>query len=366
MAATDTKGSEMSAAPFGDCAKVVADPDGPAGESRSISLNLEQTKRERTVKKEACCYSWFIPCPGGRPVTVGGVPRVSDETGDDHWLGETSESDTWQALRASMQWPSSDECDALARHYAREAAYEHASIASFARVSLSLLAVGAPPDLVGETHRAALDEIDHASTMYRLGSAFRGEALGPGALDLADAPPPSTRLDEIAREALFEGCVGEVAAALVLREEANRAPNALMARMLDAMAADEERHAELAFRTLAWAVAQSPAIVGAAIETALGQLVDESTRHIPAETTRAALPFVTTAVERASLRQRAIAEVTLPCLRRCSLAALDLAPFPEGLVRLQPSQSPTCPFCARRPGARAASFAFSVLMPWCE
>ena len=49
-----------------------------------------------------------------------------------------------------------------------------AEIASFARTSLDLLALGAPADLVAETHRAALDEIEHARIAYALASAFSG------------------------------------------------------------------------------------------------------------------------------------------------------------------------------------------------
>jgi hypothetical protein len=37
------------------------------------------------------------------------------------------------------------------------ALFQHASVASFARFSLELLALGAPPDLVAAAHAAALD-----------------------------------------------------------------------------------------------------------------------------------------------------------------------------------------------------------------
>ena len=39
---------------------------------------------------------------------------------------------------------------------------EHASVASFSRHSLQLLALAAPADLVEASHRAAIDEVAHA------------------------------------------------------------------------------------------------------------------------------------------------------------------------------------------------------------
>src|SRR5262245_52773660 len=60
-----------------------------------------------------------------------------------------------------------------ARRWARAAQYEHASVASFARFSLELLALGAPSDLIARAHRAAIDELEH--TELALGVA---RALG--------------------------------------------------------------------------------------------------------------------------------------------------------------------------------------------
>jgi hypothetical protein len=59
---------------------------------------------------------------------------------------------------------------------------EHASVASFARFSLQLMAAGAPASLVEAAHRAALDEIEHARLTFRLASRYEGRALGPGPL----------------------------------------------------------------------------------------------------------------------------------------------------------------------------------------
>ena len=49
-------------------------------------------------------------------------------------------------------------CNRLAAEWSRDALAEHASIASFARFSLQLMAVGAPSALLADAQRAASDE----------------------------------------------------------------------------------------------------------------------------------------------------------------------------------------------------------------
>src|SRR5690349_3292760 len=73
------------------------------------------------------------------------------------------------------------------------AAREHAAVATFARLSLELLALGAPSDLVVAAHDAALDEVRHARQSYAIASALGETVVGPDALAAATAPiaPPT-------------------------------------------------------------------------------------------------------------------------------------------------------------------------------
>ena len=93
-------------------------------------------------------------------------------------------------------------------------------MASFARASLALMAVGAPPELVAATHAAAIDEIEHARLTYALASAYGGEPTGPAALDVASGAGGATTLVTVAVETFLDACAGESAAALALREAA--------------------------------------------------------------------------------------------------------------------------------------------------
>lgn len=78
---------------------------------------------------------------------------------------------------------------ALAARWARVAAFEYASVGSFACSTLQLLALGAPPELVADAQAAAADETRHATLAYRLASRCPGAPAGPGPRPLLAAAP---------------------------------------------------------------------------------------------------------------------------------------------------------------------------------
>jgi hypothetical protein len=57
---------------------------------------------------------------------------------------------------------------------------EQASVAAFARLTLDLMALGAPPSLIAAANRDALDEIRHAELCFSLACALDGKRVGPG------------------------------------------------------------------------------------------------------------------------------------------------------------------------------------------
>jgi hypothetical protein len=196
----------------------------------------------------SCCYNATIECTCvGRPLLVDGAPRTATTLRRDG-LG-------WQLprpldARDASDLPSATR-EALAAAFAEDALGEHASIASFGRFALELLALGAPAELVAGAHRAALDEVRHAQVMFGLASAFGGAPLGPGAL-ACDALPLRADLASFARALASEGCVGETLAALVAAARARAATDERVASVLASVAEDEAGHAELAWRTMAW------------------------------------------------------------------------------------------------------------------
>ncbi|MDP9002951.1 MAG: ferritin-like domain-containing protein [Myxococcota bacterium] len=147
---------------------------------------------------------------------------------------------------------------------------EHASIAAFARFALQLLSVGAPPDLIVATQRAMADETRHAQLAFGLASAYAGRDLGPGPLSI-DACLDATDLRALVATVFAEGCIGETLAAVEAREALEHACDPAVRAVLETIAVDETRHAELAWRTIAWAIATGGQGVRDAIEAAITQ-----------------------------------------------------------------------------------------------
>jgi hypothetical protein len=130
---------------------------------------------------------------------------------------------------------------------------EHASIAAFARFQLQLLSLGAPPELVQACNQALIDETAHTQLCFGLASAYAGSAVGPGPLDVTHSLAV-TSLADIVDLVLVEGCFGETSAALEALDAATTAADPVVRRTYEQIAADEERHAELAFRFVRWAL----------------------------------------------------------------------------------------------------------------
>lgn len=246
----------------GGCAK---GPDAMC----AAPLYAPVTFRERAKVKNACCYDLprqCVPPWVGRPlVAANGEPLLAESVRRDDWHGSFDSSELENAsaeLRA-----------ARAEVWSRIAALEHASVASFAKVSLQLLALGAPLDLVMDTHQAALDEIEHARLAYAVASASGDHALGPGPLAIETLDVDAPTLADLAEETFRDGCVvetlGVVKARALLADETSPTLSAVLERIVS----DEERHAELAWRTVAWALRTGGHSVEARIERELARAV---------------------------------------------------------------------------------------------
>jgi hypothetical protein len=145
---------------------------------------------------------------------------------------------------------------------------EHASIAAFARFSLQLLALGAPPELVDACTQALGDETTHTKLCFALASAYAGHAIGPGPLDVAGSLDV-TSLADIVDLVIAEGCFGETSAALDALSAAETATDPVIAAVYSQIAHDEQRHAELAFRFVRWALERGGKAVEARVLAAL-------------------------------------------------------------------------------------------------
>jgi hypothetical protein len=142
----------------------------------------------------------------------------------------------------------------VAAEWGRTAQAEHASIASFARFSLELLAVGAPPELVRDAHRAGVDEIAHAEQAFAIASVYSGTPVGPGPLPIDPRTLSRLDLESVVSGTVEEGCVGETLSAAEAEAARDAATSSFVRQALARVARDEASHASLAFRFVSWAI----------------------------------------------------------------------------------------------------------------
>ena len=207
-----------------------------------------------------CCYVFSAGSCCGRPLLVEGKPLLPAIEQRTDWLDSEVVSELTRAVPAG-------ESALLGAAWLEDARMEHASIASFARFTLDLLAFGAPAELVEGAQRALGDEIRHARLCFSVAAAYSKVTRGPGPMPLQGVLP-SRSLAEAAAAAVIEGCIGETIAALALEQQAATAQSPALRRLLSGLAADEANHAELAWRFVEWALASGTPDVAAAVEAA--------------------------------------------------------------------------------------------------
>ena len=273
----------------------------------------------------SCCYTYCGGACCGRPLIVAGESRLAAVERRADWLAlaNVDARDPGAVDRAFRA--------RIAAEWREDARMEHASIASFARFTLDLLAFGADSELVELAQRAGLDEIAHAKLCFGLAERYDGQATGPAALDLHGVQPAAT-LRAAARAAFVEGCIGETQAALLARAALAHATDAGVRTALERIADDEARHAELAYRFVSFALQREPDL-RADLSTALQDAFTTSL-HAPIDAEpddlREALHSAgrLTATERSAAMRRALVDVIAPCTRALLGSGCESAPLP--------------------------------------
>ncbi|NUO50127.1 MAG: ferritin-like domain-containing protein [Polyangiaceae bacterium] len=229
---------------------------------------------EASFSNGECCYAVVEGCCGsGRPFLVRGRAQTAAAR-----RSASASASAW----SSAERPLVEELDessraALAAAWLRDALLEHASVASFARFALELMAVGAPSDLVDAAHEAARDEVRHARSCFAIASAYAGRELAPGPFAFGGAVEVASDLATVAASAVKEGCVGETLAAVQAAVQLDGAEDSVLRKALEEITRDEARHAELAWRFVAWAVRTGGAPVIRAVEAAFEEALAPAT-----------------------------------------------------------------------------------------
>jgi hypothetical protein len=243
----------------------------------------------------ACCYpvTGIDNAPGcviGRPYFERGMLRMAP-------LNELAAGLPGTPMSRGAAW-------ALA------GAGEHASVAAFARLSLQLMACGAPSDLLSATHQAAVDEVKHAEACWELAERFGTPKVRASAFPFDDVINPRASLAELASATLREGCLAETLGAHLAAMAAERAADPEVKRVLGDIADEEARHSVLSFRIVAWAMQAGGPEVRAAIEAALAEPWPQI------DVAELALRTGVPRAELAGLAAQGVAQVLAPAVRR--------------------------------------------------
>jgi hypothetical protein len=283
------------------------------------------------VMGDLCCYQVDVQlggaCIPGRPFVVDGEARLAPiRVRVRGWQARPSDRRRGAIRRGRVvAAPALGQLDPptrarLGRAWAEDAAFEHASVASFGKLALELLAFGAPAELVRAAHEAALSEVRHAELCFALASDYLGAPVGPGALVEAASFTGARTLAELAAAAVREGCVGETLAAAGAAAQHEAATDGAVRAALAVIAADEGGHAELAYRIVAWALASGDAGVRLGVREAFHAALEQARREDPrAEDPVSPMMRAHGRLARTELtaeRRRAADEVILPAMAR--------------------------------------------------
>ncbi len=230
-------------------------PYSTGGGGFDLYLSCNETSVET-----ACCYGgnvsqWVV----GRPFTVAGEVRLATSGDRADWAAEVNLDASRLPRRVRRH---------LARRWTETARGEHASVASFARFALHLAQVGAPADLMADATRAMADEIRHARDAFGVAAALDDSCGGPGPMDTSTE---AVDTEAIVIAAVREGCIAETIAAAQAAAGASTAQDATLRELLEGVAADEQRHAGLAWRFVRWALTAHPEL-RPAVEAAFADL----------------------------------------------------------------------------------------------
>jgi hypothetical protein len=176
----------------------------------------------------------------------------------------------------------------LAAQWRENARTEHASVAAFARLTLDLMALGAPAALVRGAQEDALDEIRHTELCFDLARRLDGHAMAPKAFPEARSARtlPDHRmlaLATLAVDSLVDGALHEGTSARIIAKLARRAEDPVIRDTMREIARDEGRHAAHGWSVVEFCVAEGGTSVVSALVGALGALPATMQTALPAE-----------------------------------------------------------------------------------
>merc|ERR1719259_704288 len=119
------------------------------------------------------------------------------------------------------------------------------------------LSLGAPSELLIASQAASIDEIKHAKMCYSLASIFINTDVSPESLDVEESLG-DLDVKSIIKSVIREGCIEETLAAIEAHFRADHSEDHEIKQVLEEIANDETKHAQLAWDTISWISKQYP------------------------------------------------------------------------------------------------------------
>ncbi len=251
-----------------------------------------------------------ISCAIGRPFLVEGVERLAPIQARADWQSTACHPDV-QDLPQELR-------DHLQERWTLIGLMEHASVAAFARFTLQLMSLGAPPELLVATQKAMADETEHARLAFAIASRLSGRDIGPGNLEIEGSLEHNTPRDIVAM-LIREGCIGETVAALEAAEALQHTVDPDIRQVLERITEDEQDHGRLAWQTLRWMLstgdANTKSMIREEFEIALQEEEDPGTGETHLSGAQLLAWGIVPESMRAEIRRDVLHRVVRPCLK---------------------------------------------------
>lgn len=221
----------------------------------------------------------------GRQIRSGGTILLPPVEAGDAWTGAGLASAGPVGIIDTADQATRD---AVAAQWRENGRTEHASVAAFARLTLDLISLGAPPELVVDANRDALDEIRHTELCFGLARAIDGRVESPGAFPEAARTRSLSRsrtlaLASLAVDSLVDGALHEGVSARIIAKLQRRCEAPAIQAILKEIAADEGRHARHGWDVVRWCLSEGGEPVARALEGALRGLPARMASPMPDE-----------------------------------------------------------------------------------
>lgn len=175
---------------------------------------------------------------------------------------------------------SPEATDAVRREWTRRVEAEYRSSAHTQHLTLWLIQLAAPRELIDDGLRITADELDHAELSAAV-CAEAGSTTSPALRqdDLQLKVPPGTLEERALFAALEVFCLGETVAVPLFTELRRECTVPVARAALDRVLKDEVRHRQFGWDLLDYLLDRSPSLVGAAQSFLPGALSRQKRRY---------------------------------------------------------------------------------------